>query len=71
MKDTEESEFSLIFSCRSQPLDCTYCSMSSMILFLNALSSDGVSESAFPMTGITLTWEDSRRMSSMSISRSE
>jgi hypothetical protein len=41
-----------------------------LTLFLNPLSSDGVKESALPMTGITLTRGESRRMSSMSISRS-
>lgn len=38
-------------------------------LFLKPRSSLGVRESAFPMTGITLTRGDRRLMSSMSISR--
>jgi hypothetical protein len=37
-------------------------------LVLNALSSRGVSESDRPMTGMTLTRGESRRISSMSIS---
>lgn len=36
--------------------------------FLNPRSSLGVNESAFPMTGMTLTRGDKRRISSMSIS---
>jgi len=39
-----------------------------LTLFLKALNSEGVNESAFPMTGMTLTRGDSRRISSMSIS---
>lgn len=39
-----------------------------LTLFLNPRSSLGVSESALPITGITLTRGDRRRMSSMSIS---
>lgn len=38
--------------------------------FLNALSSPGVRESAFPITGMTLTRGESLLISSMSISRS-
>jgi hypothetical protein len=38
-------------------------------LFLKPRSSLGVKESALPMTGITLTRGDSRRINSMSISR--
>ena len=37
--------------------------------FLNPRSSLGVSESALPMTGMTLTRGDRRRINSMSISR--
>ena len=37
--------------------------------FLNPRSSLGVTESAFPMTGMTLTRGDRRRINSMSISR--
>lgn len=37
-------------------------------LFLKALSSLGVKESALPMTGMTLTRGDKRRINSMSIS---
>lgn len=39
-----------------------------LTLFLKALSSVGVKESALPMTGITLTRGDRRLMSSISIS---
>ena len=43
--------------------------MALLTRFLNARSSLEVSESALPMTGMTLTRGDRRRMSSMSISR--
>lgn len=42
----------------------------SLTLFLKPRSSLGVKESALPMTGMTLTRGDRRRISSMSISRS-
>lgn len=40
----------------------------SLTRFLKAFSSLGVKESAFPMTGITLTRGDNRLINSMSIS---
>lgn len=45
------------------------CNTAAHTLFLKPLSSLGVKESALPMTGITLTRGDNRRISSMSISR--
>ena len=47
---------------------CTRQKIEELTLFLNAFNSEGVKESAFPMTGMTFTRGDSRRISSMSIS---
>ena len=57
--------------CQDERINSTLSVLlaNSLTRFLNTLSSLGVSESAFPMTGMTLTRGERRRMSSISISR--
>jgi hypothetical protein len=59
-----------VFHNLREPEIPEFSQMSIRTLFLKPLSSLGVKESALPMTGMTLTRGDRRRISSMSISLS-